>query len=131
MAADKQLATVVEYMVTQQAAVAAKSRQNGDRPWLDFSDIATVGKFDFAGLHELFTRDDSNDNYARYKTTAGTEAKDVHTAKLSADFLAGLERDHRMRMRSRIRMFVHAGIVTAGKNGLATGPLRSNPISAR
>jgi hypothetical protein len=49
----------------------------------------------------------------------------MQTAKLSADFLAGLERDYRMRTRSRVRMFVHGGN-RASANGLAIGPLARN-----
>ena len=129
MAMDSQFQPIIEYLMEAMKKVAEASRANGDRPWVNFGPVAKVGKFEFERLHdELFTRSDSNDNYAQLKTDSEAKMKDVQTAKLSADFLAGCERDYRMRTRSRVRMLVHAEVVSAGAYGADTGPLRRNTL---
>jgi hypothetical protein len=125
MGVDPQLQKIVSYLVSAEDKVAKGTFGAGQRPWVNFSDVKKAGKFDYAALHELFDRSASNDAYAKGTTDATTPGKDMQTAKLSADFLAGFERDYRMRTRSRIRMMVHGGN-RAAANGLGNGPLRRN-----
>jgi hypothetical protein len=127
VAIDPQLEKVVSSMAKAEAAIAAKGAKGGDRPWLDFHDISPTGKFNFAGLHGLFDRKVSNDAYAKLRENPNAVSKDIQTAKLSADFLAGTERDYRMRQRSRVRVFVH-GLARAAVHGNAAGPLTKHSV---
>jgi hypothetical protein len=128
MAIDSQMETVVEDMISTQKAIAEACAANGDRPWFNFENVTVVGKFDFEGIHELFKRDNSNDDYARFRGQPDTKSKDIQTCKLSADFLAGCERDYRMRTRSRVRMLVHGTVVSPQAMGESEGPLRRNTL---
>lgn len=128
MAIDPQMEKVISYIVETEKDIAQKQRGNGQRPWLDFHTVKRVGKFDFPGVHEIFQRNRSNDDYVSKRSKADTKAKDLQTAKLSGDYLAALERDHRMRLRSRIRTFVHAQVTMPDANGTADGVIRKNTI---
>lgn len=128
MAIDPQLDKVISSMTSCQKEAGTACKSDGDRPWLNFSDIKKVGKFDFSGVHDLFNRNSSNDEYARLKQSGSSQVKDIQTAKLSADFLAGCERDYRARTRSRIRTLVHGSVVSPVAMGESTGPLRRNTI---
>lgn len=128
MAIDPQLEKVVQYMVKTENTISEKLRANSDRPWMDFEPVQRAGKFDFSAIHQIFTRQVSNNEYVSKRQNDKTLAKDIQTAKLSADYLAALERDHRARTRSRVRTFVHAGVVSTASNGNAQGPLRRNTL---
>ncbi len=128
MAIDQQLEKVINYMVTTEKTISEKLRANSDRPWLDFEPVQKAGKFDFSKIHQIFTRQASNNEYVSKRQDDQALAKDIQTAKLSGDYLAALERDHRLRTRSRVRTFVHAGVVSASANGDAQGPLRRNTL---
>jgi hypothetical protein len=118
---------LIPKLVTLFRIIAEETRRGGNRPWMDFFEDGTqVGKFDFAGIHKLFERMDANNEYQADGIKDDTELKDMQTLKLSADFLAGMERDYRMRTRSRIRMFVHAGVLLPAANGTDAGALRQN-----
>lgn len=129
MPIDKQMETVVNHLVQIQARISEGTFNSDQRPWMNFEDLKKVGQFDFAGLKEIFTRQQSNDEYGKLRSASNGDAlsKDIQTLKLSADYLASLERDTRMRRRSRIRMFVHAGCRSAA-NGADNGPLRVNSL---
>lgn len=126
MGIDAQLEKVIGAMVGQEAQIATGTFGQGRRPWLDFRDVAVAGKFDLVKLHSIFTRSKSNDQYAK-AGDGKTTVKEAQTAKLSGDVLAGLERDHRMRTRSRIRQMVHGGN-RAWAHGTTAGPLRRSTI---
>jgi len=125
MAIDPQFEKVVGYMVSAQAKIATGTFGSSQRPWLNFDDVQEAGKFDSAALHDIFDRSVANDDYVKGAASASTPGINMQTAKLSADFLAGLERDHRMRTRSRVRMMIHGGN-RASANGLTFGPLSRN-----
>ncbi len=127
MAMDPQLETVIGYLVGFQERSANGAFGAEQRPWMDFKEVREAGKFDFAAVHEIFTRARSNDDYANVRSNPQGLGRELQTAKLSADYLAGFERDYRMLRRSRIRMIVHAGNRAAG-NGNAGGPLQRNTI---
>lgn len=127
MAVDPQLEKIITSIVTAEGLIGPGIFGAGQRPWFNFADVQKVGKFDYAGIHALFTRDSSNDTYAKARQSATTTSKEIQTAKLSADYLAGMERDYRMRTRSRVRMFVHGGN-RAVANGSAKGPVKVNSI---
>jgi hypothetical protein len=114
-------------MTKAEAAIASKGAKGGDRPWMDFQDVAVAGKFDLKALHSLFSRQTSNRAYTQLRENPAAISKDIQTAKLSADFLAGTERDYRMRQRSRVRMFVH-GLARAAVHGNAAGPLTTHSV---
>ena len=120
--------SVVPYMIQTEKSISTKMKAGGDRPWLDFAGhegLTPAGKFEFGVLHENFNRRAATDNYA---SKDKAQVKDVQTSKLSIDFLAGCERDWRMRTRSRVRMFVHAEVTSPASFGDAAGPLRRNTI---
>lgn len=127
MAADPQLTAVVNYLVDAEAKVALGTFGAAQRPWVNFSTIVSAGKFDFAGIDKIFTRAASNNSYTTARQSKDTLSKDLQTAKLSADYLAGCCRDYKMRTRSRIRMLVHGGN-RAAANGLGNGPLLKNTV---
>lgn len=125
MTMDPNFTTVIQSAQTQCEKIAEGMFVQGDRPWMDFSDLQVVGKFDFEAVHALFNRDKANEEYVKIRQDTSDKAKayDVQTAKLSVEYLATLERDFRMRHRSRIRNFVHAGVRMQAK-GNDAGPLR-------
>lgn len=127
MAIDPQLEKIVSYLVTTEDKVGQGTFGSGQRPWVNFSDIQKVGKFDSAGLAKLFTRQSSNDAYVKARSEKSATSGDLQTAKLASDYLAGMQRDYMMRTRSRIRTIVHAGN-RAKANGMDQGPLRRNSI---
>jgi len=127
MAIDPQMEKLVDYLVSKSEKISKGTFGSEGRPWLNFDDLDEVEQFDFEALHELFSRNSSNDEYGSLRIENEAEAKDLQTAKLSADFLAGFERDVRMRRRSRVRMFIHGGS-RAAANGQSVGPLRVNTI---
>lgn len=124
---EPQLEKVIQYLVTVEDQVAKGIFGLDQRPWINFDTVKVVGKFEFKEIHTLFDREASNKEYGTLRTKKDAKVKDLQTAKISADYLAGIERDWRMRMRSRIRLFVHGGNRAAG-NGLTAGPLRRNSI---
>ena len=116
---------VVYTIKSTSTAISSGSVALSGRPWLTFNDIKEGGKFDLATIREIFSRTDLDRTYAEAVGNVDTKEKTVHVLKLSADFLAGMERDYRMRQRSRIRMFTHAAAISK-TNGLDTGPLVRN-----
>ena len=127
MGMDDNLTKVIDCVKSTETKISAGIFNTGRRPWLDFADLDAIGKFDFPNLHGLFNRDQANQDVLDARDQPDTEAKEIQTAKLSIDILAGLERDHRMRTRSRIRMFVHGGL-RASIQGDAAGPLQRNTV---
>lgn len=125
---DPQFQKVINSAVAVERRKAAAAAGQDIRPWLNFSDINRVGKFDLTGLAALFTRSNINSTYVPAKNTSTTTlAKQVQSLKISGDVLAGFERDFRMRNRSRIRVLAHSG-ARSSANGQATGPLSVNSI---
>ena len=99
----------------------------GQRRWMDYLEIAKAGQFDLRALKGIFSRIDLNDEYKKLVGSATTKTKQVHVVKLANDFLAGLERDHAARTRSRIGTIMH-GASRAQANSLPEGPLRRNTV---
>ena len=125
MAIDPNLEKVVSTLQADLGFVADGLCKAGQRLWSDFRDIQPIGKFEYEKIHALFNRDKANEEYIQGRNKLNTVAREVQTAKLSGDFLAGMERDYRMRHRSRIRMFIHTG-GRYDANSQAIGPLRRN-----
>ena len=121
-----QLEKVVNEMSTTSGRIATGTFGAEGRPWLNFEKLQKVGQFDYEGLHQLFDRKPANDEYAKAISSAAAR-KLAQVAKLAADYLAGMERDMRMRRRTRIRMFVHGGN-RAAANGQDNGPLKVHSI---
>ena len=127
MGADPQLSKIVDYLVATEAQVALGTFGTAQRPWVNFSTIQKAGKFNFKAVDQIFSRTASNTSYTTDRQSKDTLSKDLQTAKLSGDYLAGCCRDYKMRTRSRIRMLVHGGN-RAAANGLGEGPLMKNTI---
>jgi hypothetical protein len=134
MAIDPQLHKVISALAASQKEAAGSALASTRRSWMDFQDIKVVGKFDLEGQHALFDRGFSNDQYAKAVLQQqadadedGAKVKSVQSTKISADLLGGMERDYKMRVRSRIRMFAH-GMNRAAGNNLVSGPLQGNTI---
>ena len=101
MAIDPQAEKVVGSMVeTEDKDQNFVLEGSGRRKWLDFADVEEAGKFEFDKVHQIFSRDKSNDDYAQQRADQNAKGKNLQTAKLSGDFLAGCERDFRMMRQS-------------------------------
>lgn len=98
------------------------------RPWMNFAGIAAVPKFDFKAMFNLFDRKKMNDDYLKARQSKDTPVKDIWVPKLSADLMAGFQRDYAMRSRSRIRFLAHSA-VRQKANSEDTGPFTANTIT--
>ena len=127
MTLDPNMEKIVDKMQEQCETAGNGMFGDADRKWFDFRDLTKVGKFEFEKIHTLFSRDKSNEEYLKLRKNAQAKMGDLQTAKISAEYLSALERDFRMRHRSRIRNFVHAGIRMYAK-GQDAGPLRKQAL---
>jgi len=123
---DEQTQKVIEYLVQNQKLVGEAMAAGGPRPWQDFFEVFDVDRFNFEGMAQVFSREAANARYEALFVNDGL-AKEVQALKHCADILAAFERDHRMRTRTRVRMFVHGASRNAG-HGLPNGPLKRNSI---
>jgi hypothetical protein len=128
MSIDPKLQAVLDEVRTTLEQMWAGTMGDDLRPWMNFSGIAEVGKFDFDGLLDIFDRKKLSDDYAKARQNPESLARDVWIPKVSSDWLAGLQRDHMMRTRSRIRFMAHAA-VRQKANSIAEGPLTVNTIT--
>jgi len=80
-----------------------------------------VDGFDHAAIAAAFDRSQEEVDYEKALTTPSS-FKAAQAAKLQNDTLAALERDTRMRHRSRVRMMAHA-VAKTTTHGLADGPV--------
>ena len=127
MGIDPNFEMIVRQTQQQLENVGKGIRADGQRPWLDFKDLMVIGKFEYEKFHDLFDRSKGNEEYVQLRGQKDAQIKELQTAKISVDFLAGMERDFRMRHRSRIRSCIHAGN-RASALGQDNGPLRKNTI---
>lgn len=124
---DQQFQKVIDYLVKQQRNSGNAVLNGKVRTWQDFVEVADVDRFDFAAQASIFSREKANAQYETLHVSENGLVKDVQAVKQSSDVLAGLERDFRMRTRTRVRMFIHAANRSYG-NGLAKGPLKVNTV---
>jgi hypothetical protein len=133
MSLDSSFEALVDSMRSAEGDIGTGIVGPGPRRWMDFKDIAVVGKFDkdekdgIEAIRKLFKRTSIDTTYDQARSQATSVAKDVQALKLMGDFLAGAERDWRMRQRSRVRMFVHGASISKS-NGTEAGPLQRNTI---
>ena len=127
MGISPQLEKVVGYLVATEQQISDGTFAKARRPWLDFQPVKEAGKFDLAAQHLIFDRTEPNTSYLKARTQTDAKLRESQTAKLSLDLLAGMERDYKMRVRSRVRMLVHGG-VRAMNHGDDKGPIRRNMI---
>lgn len=127
MAIDPQLNKIISYIQGVEIQISHGMFGAAGRPWMNFNTVQVVGQFDYAGIQQLFNRNAANNEYGTLAGQQDAKSRSLSTAKLSGDYLAGLERDYRARTRSRIRSIVHCGN-RAAANGLSQGPLRRNSI---
>ena len=118
--------TVIAAIAAVAAANATAVSTGQPRQWLNYKAAGGGGKFDFPTLVTVFSRIGVNTDYVGYAAVSSM-AKDIQVTKLGGDVLAGLERDYRLRTRSRIRSIIHTA-VRAKVNGLPAGPLTLSTI---
>lgn len=71
-------------------------------------DADKPGKFDFAGVHELFSRSEAEANFVEaVENPTEHDRQDQAVAKVQSDIISGMERDFMLRHRSRIRRLAH------------------------
>jgi len=137
MSIDERVQAVVKEMRTTLETTWAGTMGEKLRPWMNFAGIAKVGKFDFDGLFGssvspsrpgLFERKKISDDYTKARQKDTAVSKEIWIPKLSSDLLAGSQRDHAMRMRSRVRFMAHAA-TRQKANSVDTGPLTVNTIT--
>lgn len=124
---DEQFQKVINYLIHHQMTSGEALLKGGSRAWQDYVEIADVDRFDFKKQATIFSREKANATYETLHANDKGLVKEVQAVKQSADVLAGLERDFRMRTRTRIRMFTHSANRNYG-NGLQKGPLKVNTI---
>jgi hypothetical protein len=128
MAIDSQVDLVLKEIRTTVGGTWEGMTAEELRPWLNFSGIAAVGKFDFEGLMVIFDRKKLSDDYLKVRQEEKPKAKDIWVPKISSDLIAGFQRDHLMRTRSRVRLMMHAA-ARHKTNGQDDGPFTTNTIS--
>lgn len=87
--------------------------------------------FDHAEIAKAFKRDDLNKKYIDTIQPKGTSApayRDAQVYKTQIDLLAGMERELRMRYRSRVRMLAH-GVARLESQGLDAGPIHKGIVN--
>ena len=126
MAIDPNLQDVVKSIKTSLTDKSVALLGNQQVPWMNFQDVVLAGKFDFDLLHSIFDRTAINTDYSGILQNTSAIAKDMMSAKIAGDYLSTCERDFRMRMRSRVRMFVHAAVNAAETHGSDEGPISKN-----
>jgi hypothetical protein len=127
LAIDAQAQKVIQYLIGKEKEIGQAITDGKERPWVDYKDVQAAEPFDFSAVHQIFSRNKSNDEYATLRQDPKAQNIDLATAKLSADYLAGLEQSYRQRTRSRVRTFVHAANRRAG-NGTEDGPMFKNSM---
>ena len=123
---DPNLEKVVAYFQERLQEVSQGFQAQQGRPWMDLQELESTSKAE-ADLRKSFNRDEANADYVKARENRDAVSAEIMLSKLSGDFLAGFERDTRMRRRSRIRMMAHAASVAEGL-GADTGPLRRNTV---
>ena len=88
--------------------------------------------FDSSEFVSAFDRTEFNKEYTDVVQPADEESarsyRDGQVAKVQLDLMAGMERDLRMRYRSRVRMLAH-GIARAQSHGLSVGPIERGIVN--
>jgi len=111
--------------------------QSNSATWMVFySDKKTsdIGKvldgFNQEEFVKAFDRTKLNTDYLKLVHPTGTPAsyRDLQVLKVQIDFLAGMERDLRMRYRSRVRMLAH-GTARLISQGLDMGPINNGIVN--
>ena len=123
---DPNLETVVAYLQAREGEIAEAFQATRGRPWMDLQELGSTGKNE-AELKTIYNRDIANEDYVTERQNPDATSAEIVLSKLSGDYLAGLERDTRMRRRSRIRMLAHSAARAEGMENDA-GPLRRNTV---
>lgn len=123
---DPQLEKVVPYLQERAKQNEKAGLGTDGRHWFDLKEL-DVETRDEIECHDAFTREACNADYVKARQNDSAEMAEVIVPKLCGDFLMGLERDFRMRRRTRVRQIVHQAGRARGM-GQASGPLRRNTI---
>lgn len=130
---DRNFENVANYLIARESEAAdAVSKQGAGRPWFNFSEAPLsedqrTSTRDEKELHAVCDRELANQDYLEARADSASSSNQVAVAKIAGDYLAAIERDGRMRRRSRVRMIAHAAARSWG-NGQDAGPLRRNTI---
>lgn len=128
---DKTFEKLIETMVDHQKQIGeGELNQSKPRPWfnLDSDKMKTpLKEKDEEKLHESLSRDAVEEKYITALNTKESKSKELALPKLQGDFLAAVERDKRMQMRSRIRQHAHASARSVGR-GKDVGFLRVHTL---
>lgn len=94
------------------------------------SDGKALNGFDSAEFRVAFDRTDLNKTYVDIASGKKPNAsyRDAQVAKVQLDLLAAMERDLRMRYRSRVRQLAH-GIARLQSHGLSVGPINRGIVN--
>ena len=128
MSIDPNLQAVLEEVRTTLEKTWVGTMGEELRPWMNFSGIAMAGKFNFDIVFDVFDRKKLNDDYLKARQADKAIVKDVWVSKISADLLAGFQRDYVMRTRSRVRFMAHTA-ARQKANSTAEGPVTVNTIT--
>ena len=128
---DKKFEKLIETLIEHQKNVSdGEFDQSQPRPWLNLSsdtmDTPVFEKTEEA-LKDSLSRDEIENNYITASNNPDAKSNELALPKLQGDFLAAVERDMRMKFRSRIRQFAHSGARAAG-NGNTKGPIRRRTL---
>ena len=97
--------------------------------WMLGEDDTRPGKFDFEKIQALFDRSQAAEQFAEVMENSPNSVRQQQAvAKNQSDYLSGLERDYRMRHRSRIRYLAHeaaAKLVAGDDRGVLVAGLGS------
>lgn len=106
-------------------------KPNSSESDTDRKDGKVLNGFSHSEFVTAFDRTALNKKYidaAQPKEGSAPSYRDAQTLKVQLDLLAGIERDLRMRYRSRVRMLAH-GVARVQSHGLTVGPITNGIVN--
>lgn len=103
----------------------------GTTTWAKLYDGAVLNGFSHTEFVTAFNRDATNTAYLKLVQPKDGESpsyRDAQAAKVQIDLVAGMERDLRMRYRSRVRMLAH-GVARLQSHGSSIGPINKGIVN--
>lgn len=123
---DKTFEQVLQRLVSHAGAASSQMLASGDVPWCGLAENnEIIDGFDHDAISTVFSRAGTAKIYADALTPNTGSYRDAQAAKVQGDVLSALERDTRMRHRSRVRMMAH-GLSRQVTHGLGAGPISGN-----
>jgi len=126
---DLRAAMALDGQNMEQAGYTTWMKLYSDKPG---DDGKTLNGFDPEEFVTAFRRTELNKSYIKTAQPASDDQlpsyRDAQVAKVQLDLLAGMERDLRMRYRSRVRMLAH-GVARMQSQGLDIGPINRGIVN--